>query len=61
VAASLAIRDRKPVQEVPVAELQKILLSQAAVFEYVPYPQQGALSILRRKMAPPAPMPFNWE
>lgn len=61
VAASLAIRDRKPVQEVPVAELQKILLSQAAVFEYVPYPQQEALNILRSRTAPAAPRPFNWE
>jgi len=61
VAAALAIRDKKPVQEITVAELQKILSSQAAVFEYVPYPQQGALDILRRNLAPPQPRPFNWE
>jgi hypothetical protein len=61
VAAWLAIRDRKPVQEIPVAELQKVLLAQAAVFEYVPYPQQRAIEILRQRTAPPQPRPFNWE
>lgn len=61
VAAALAIRDGKPVQEIAVPELQKILKSQAAIFEYVPYPQQEALGILRRMMAPPQPMRFNWE
>jgi len=61
VAAALAIRDGKPVQEIAVPELQKILKSQAAIFEYVPYPQQEALGILRRKMTPPQPMRFNWE
>ncbi|MBI4877435.1 MAG: FAD-dependent oxidoreductase [Acidobacteria bacterium] len=61
VAAALAIRGRRPVQDIPVAELQKILKSQAAVFEYVPYPQQEALGILRRNLAPPQPMRFNWE
>jgi hypothetical protein len=61
VAAWLAIRDRKPVQEISVPELQKVLRSQAAVFEYVPYPQQRALDILRQRTAPPQPRPFNWE
>ncbi|MEK7751662.1 MAG: FAD-dependent oxidoreductase, partial [Acidobacteriota bacterium] len=61
VAAALAIRDGKPVQEIAVPELQKILKSQAAIFEYVPYPQQEALGMLRRMMAPPQPIRFNWE
>jgi hypothetical protein len=61
VAAWMAIRDRKPVQEISVPELQKVLLSQAAVFEYVPYPQQRAIEILRQRTAPPQPRPFNWE
>jgi hypothetical protein len=61
VAAWMAIRDRKPVQEISVPQLQKILLSQAAVFEYAPYPQQRAIEMLRQRTAPPQPRPFNWE
>ena len=48
IAASLAVRDKVPVQKVPVPELQAILKKQAAVFEYAPYPQQDALEIVRR-------------
>jgi len=47
VAAQLAIRDNKPVQDVSLAELQKILQAQGAVFEYVTGPQQRALDIVR--------------
>jgi hypothetical protein len=61
VAAKLAIRDGKPVQEILVPELQKVLKAQAGVFEYVPYPQQEALGILRRMFQPPGPPRFNWE
>ncbi|MGE5568597.1 MAG: FAD-dependent oxidoreductase [Rhodospirillales bacterium] len=61
VAAGLAIRSGKPVQEIDVPELQKILKSQAAVFEYVPSPQQQALDILRRALRPAGPARFNWE
>ena len=61
VAAGLAIRANKPVQEIDVPELQKILKSQAAVFEYVPSPQQQALDILRRALRPSGPALFNWE
>ncbi|MBM3728149.1 MAG: FAD-dependent oxidoreductase [Acidobacteria bacterium] len=61
VAAWLAIRDNKPVQDVPVAELQQVLKSQGAVFEHVPNPQQESLQLLRRLFAPPAPARFNWE
>jgi hypothetical protein len=61
VAAKLAIRDGKPVQEISVPELQKILKSQAAVFDYVSYPQQEAMGILRRMLQPPGTPRFNWE
>jgi hypothetical protein len=61
VAAFLATRDGKAVQDISVAELQKLLKQQAAVFEYVPYPQQEALDILRRMLRPREPLRFNWE
>ena len=61
VAAHLAIRDSKPVQEISVAELQRTLKSQAAVFEYVPYPQQQSLGIIRRMLTPAQPLRFNQE
>jgi hypothetical protein len=61
VAARLAIRDNKPVQDVSVPELQKILLDEAAVFEYVPTPQQQAIQKIHRRMAPKAPARYNWE
>ncbi|MDX1983354.1 MAG: FAD-dependent oxidoreductase [Bryobacteraceae bacterium] len=61
VAAKLAIRDSKPVQAVDVAELQKTLKEQAAVFTFVPNEQIEALSTLRNLLRPPAPARFNWE
>ena len=61
VAASMAIRDGKSLQDISVKELQGILKSQAAVFEYVRTPQADALEIIHRKMAPPEPARFNWE
>lgn len=61
VAAWLALRDLRPVQAIDVAELQGILKKEAAVFDYVPHPQQEALRILRNKYAPRPPAPFNWE
>ncbi len=61
VTASLAVRNGVAVQDIKVAELQRILKSQAAVFDYVPYPQQEALGIIRNKMRPPGAARFNWE
>jgi hypothetical protein len=52
VAAQLAVRDNKPVQDVNVPELRKILLSQGAVFEYVTGPQQRALQIIQSRPRP---------
>ncbi len=57
----LAIRGNKPVQEVSVPELQKILKSQGGVFEYVRYPQQGAMGIVQRMLQPKGPARSNWE
>ena len=61
VAAALSIREGMAVQEIRVPELQKILKSQAAVFEYVPTPQEAALGVLRRMLAPGGIARFNWE
>jgi hypothetical protein len=61
VAASLAIKEGKPLQDISVGELQSILKSQAAVFEYVRTPQADAFEIIHRKMAPAGPARFNWE
>jgi hypothetical protein len=48
IAAWLAIRDTKPVQQVGVPELQNVLRTQGAVFEYTPNQQIDALGILQR-------------
>jgi hypothetical protein len=61
VAAHLALRDKKPVQEISVAELQKILKDEAAVFEYVRTPQQDAIDKIHRRLAPKPPLRYNWE
>jgi hypothetical protein len=61
VAAHLAIRGGKPVQDVSVPELQKILVDEAAVFEYVPTPQQQAIQKIHRMMQPKPPARYNWE
>jgi hypothetical protein len=61
VAASLAIRAAAAVQDVSVAELQKLLKTQAAVFDYVPTPQARAFQIIHQKMAPKGTARFNWE
>lgn len=61
IAAQLAIRENRPVQDIPIPELQKILKSQAAVFDYVPSPHEQALDMLRRALRPSGPPRFNWE
>ena len=61
VASHLAIRDNKPVQDVSVPELQKLLVEEAAVFEYVPTPQQQAIQKIHRRMQPKPPLHSNWE
>jgi hypothetical protein len=55
IAAKLALRDAKPVQEIPVKELQSILLAEGAVFEYVTSPQERAHDILFKRTQPPDP------
>jgi hypothetical protein len=61
VAAYLAIRSSQPVHDVPIAELQRILRQQAAVYEYVATEQAGALLELRNLLRPPGIARFNWE
>lgn len=61
VAAALAIKGKLPVQDVPILELQKILLSEGGVFEQGQQFQQRALSAIRMKRTPaPPPSPNPW-
>lgn len=61
VAAALAIHGRTAVQDVSIAELQKTLKSEAAVFEFVRNQQMDALEKIHRKMQPKGVGRFNWE
>ena len=61
LAAQLAISGNKSVQDISVSELQQKLKAQAAVFEYVPTPQQGAMSIIQRLLQPTGIQRFNYE
>jgi hypothetical protein len=61
LAAFLASRDGKPVQDVSVPELQKMLGVEGAVFEYVRSPHTDALDKIHRKMQPKGPLRYNWE
>lgn len=61
VAAKLAASSGAAVQAIDVAELQKILKSEGAVFDYVRTPQQDALGIIHNRMRPKGPARFNWE
>ena len=61
VAAAMALKGGKAVQEIDVAALQKTLKDQAAVFEYIPTPHESALGVLRRMLAPRGVSRFNWE
>lgn len=54
VAAALAIQQKIAVQDIPVAELQKILKAEGGVFEYGAEHQARALAAIRQKFAPPA-------
>jgi hypothetical protein len=61
VAAAVAIKKNVAVQDVPIAELQKILLDEGGVFEYGYQHQQRALARIRDKAAPvrrTGPMPW---
>lgn len=61
VAAALAVEHSSPVQEIPVAELQKRLRSQGAIFEYGAEHQAQALAIIRKMFAgPPRKGPAPW-
>ncbi len=61
VAAALAVEHSSPVQEIPVAELQKRLRSQGAIFEYGAEHQAQALAIIRKMFAgPPRRGPAPW-
>jgi hypothetical protein len=61
VAAAMAIRSGKAVQDISVVDLQKTLLDESAVFEYVATPQQKALKQLSDRLRPKGPARSNWE
>jgi hypothetical protein len=54
IAAALAMADGRPVQDIDVAELQKRLRNEGAVFEYGAEFQNQALAAIRKRYAPPA-------
>ena len=61
VAATLAVKGGLAVQDVPVSELEQILKSEGAVFEYGAAQQNEALNVIRRRFAPPprkGPVPY---
>lgn len=61
VAASLAIRDQRAVQEINLSDLQKKLIEEGAVFEYGKEYQAKALEAIRRRYAPPPRKePYPW-
>ncbi|MBL8211547.1 MAG: FAD-dependent oxidoreductase [Bryobacterales bacterium] len=61
VAAALAIRGGKAVQDVPVAELQRQLLAEGGVLELGTEYQNRALSVIRARFAgPPRKGPVPW-
>ncbi len=61
VAASLAIRDQRAVQEINLPDLQKKLLEEGTVFEYGKEYQAKALEVIRRRYAPPPRKePYPW-
>lgn len=61
VAAALAIKGNTSVQDVQVPELQRILKSEGAVFEYNRTPQRDALDLLHKRMEPKGVSRYNWE
>jgi hypothetical protein len=52
IAAALAAKSNLPVQDVPVADLQKTLREEGGVFEYGTQHQMSALAKIRDKYAP---------
>jgi hypothetical protein len=62
IAAALALKGGGMVQDIPVAELQKILRDEGAVFELSPNQQSEALDKLRGRLRPKqSPTRSNWE
>jgi hypothetical protein len=53
IAAALSVKHNATVQEIPIAELQELLLAEGAVFELGIEYHNRALSILRLRYAPP--------
>jgi hypothetical protein len=63
IAASLAIRDEASVQDVSIGDLQRQLRAEGAIFQYGPAFQAEALTIIRRRYAPPprkGPLPWGY-
>jgi len=54
IAAAMAVKAGKPVQDVAVPELQKTLQAEDAVFEFGTTPHQRAMDRIRARLAQPA-------
>ncbi len=61
IAAQLAISGRRPVQQISVADLQRVLKEQGAIFDYIPTPQQGAIGIIQKLLQPIGIPRSNYE
>ncbi len=61
LAAAMAIKAGKPVQEISVPALRKTLKDEGAVFEYQRSPQQDSLDVIRKRLTPPGPARSNRE
>lgn len=61
IAAAMALRNKVPVQQVNVGELQAKLKAEGAVFEYQPSGQQPAIQFLLRSYSPKGIHRYNWE
>ncbi|MBL8177544.1 MAG: FAD-dependent oxidoreductase [Bryobacterales bacterium] len=63
IAAALAIGAKAAVQDIDIAELQRRLKSEGAVFEYGTQHNAEALAFIRRRFAPPprkGPVPWGY-
>ena len=55
VAADLALKRGVAVHDIPISDLQKILMEEGGVFEYGPQHQLSALAKIRERFTPPRP------
>jgi len=61
IAAAMAVKSGRPVQDTPLPSLLKTLKDEGAVFEYLRSPQQDGLDAIRKRLTPPGPPRSNRE